>query len=221
MATKPKLNIVKPVLGYGKVSDTDFLARLNKIHTGTFGNPAYPTPPVDEPTFKAGIDAYAAAITAAIDGSKKDLADRQKKRAEVTLMMRLVGHYVEGACKGDMTTFLTSGFEAISSTRTPPGPLEIPSITKVDPGSTGQLLATVRPVAKAKSYEIRSAPLPAGQTAGAPPANATWTLTAATGTKPPIPINNLTPGTAYALQVRALGKLGYTDWSDTVNRICI
>lgn len=30
---------------------------------------------------------------------------------------------------------------------------------------------------------------------------------------------NLTPGTTYAFQVRALGPLGYTDYSDSVTRM--
>ena len=33
-------------------------------------------------------------------------------------------------------------------------------------------------------------------------------------------ISNLTPGATYAFQVRALGRLGYTDWSDSMTFIC-
>ena len=33
-------------------------------------------------------------------------------------------------------------------------------------------------------------------------------------TKPPTVLNNLTPGGTYTFQVRAYGKLGYSDWSD-------
>jgi len=34
-------------------------------------------------------------------------------------------------------------------------------------------------------------------------------------------INNLTPGTTYAFQVRAVGgSTGYTDWSDPVAHMC-
>ena len=40
-------------------------------------------------------------------------------------------------------------------------------------------------------------------------------------TKAAAPINGLTPGTMYAIQVRAYGKLGYTDWSDSATRMCI
>jgi hypothetical protein len=32
-------------------------------------------------------------------------------------------------------------------------------------------------------------------------------------------VTGLTPGTTYAFQVRALGRLGYTDWSDSANRM--
>jgi len=32
-------------------------------------------------------------------------------------------------------------------------------------------------------------------------------------------VNGLTPGTTYVFQVRALGRLGYTDWSGTVTRM--
>jgi len=35
-------------------------------------------------------------------------------------------------------------------------------------------------------------------------------------------ITGLTPGTTYAIQVRALGgSTGSGDWSDTVTRICV
>ena len=34
-------------------------------------------------------------------------------------------------------------------------------------------------------------------------------------------INDLRPGTVYAFRVRAYGKLGFTDWSPIVTRMCI
>jgi hypothetical protein len=32
-------------------------------------------------------------------------------------------------------------------------------------------------------------------------------------------IGNLIPGTMYTFQVRGLGRLGYTDWSDPLSRM--
>jgi hypothetical protein len=73
----------------------------------------------------------------------------------------------------------------------------------------------VKPVRNANGYDVRVVPL----ANGVPPGNGT--IVTATVAKTPIPINGLTPGTIYALQVRALGKLGYTDWSDSATRMVV
>ena len=68
-------------------------------------------------------------------------------------------------------------------------------------------------VAKAAVYHLRYAAVPSG--GGAP---ATWTEQFITSTKPTI-IEDLTPGTIFTFQVRPLGRLGFTNWSDAVNRM--
>lgn len=50
---------------------------------------------------------------------------------------------------------------------------------------------------------------------------ANWTIATVTAAAKPLPINNLTPGPIYAFQVRALGKLGHTDRSDSATRMAI
>jgi hypothetical protein len=204
---KTKVPIIKPVLGTTRITDTDFVARLNAIHDKMNGNPAYPNPPVDMPGFKTAIDAFSTAIAAALDGGKNAMAARDKARADVTVMFRLLGHYVEVACKDDMNTFVSSGFVAVTPRQKPTArPVAVPSITAVDQGNTGQLVVTIKPVAKARSYDIHYAP---AATAGAA---INWTtITVATAKPAPI-ICNLTPGTTYTFQVRAFGKLGYSDW---------
>jgi hypothetical protein len=52
------------------VSDADLVSRCNAVHDGMLNNPAYPAPPIDMPVFKTAIDAYAAAVAAALDGGK-------------------------------------------------------------------------------------------------------------------------------------------------------
>lgn len=69
-------------------------------------------------------------------------------------------------------------------------------------------------VPNAISYELRYAV----DTNGAP---TEWTLVLVTSAKSAVSIKPLTPGTIYAFQVRGLGKLGYTDWSDSVTRMVI
>jgi hypothetical protein len=214
---KTKLNnIIKPALGVTHMSDGDLLARLNAVHDGMLNNPAYPNPPVDMAGFKAAIDAYTSAVAAALDGGKAAIAARNKRRGDAVFMLRLLGHYVEVTCKGDTKTFISSGFVAAPAhQRTPAQPVSVPSIARVDQGNTGQLLVTIKPVPKARSYELRYALVPAGG------ATASWTTTLVPSTKPATAINNLTPGGKYTFQVRALGKLGLSDWSASVERMVI
>jgi hypothetical protein len=60
--------------------------------------------------------------------------------------------------------------------------------------------------AKARSYEVRYATITGG-TIGS------WAIQATTTVKSATPVDGLTPGTMYTFQVRALGRLGFTDWS--------
>ena len=56
--------------------------------------------------FKAAIDAYTSAVSAALGGGKAAFIERDKRRTDVIIMLRLLGHYIEGACKNDMATFV-------------------------------------------------------------------------------------------------------------------
>ena len=214
---KPRLNIIEPALGVTQIPDGDLLSRLNAVHEGMLNNPVYPNPPVDMAGFKAAIDAYTAAAAAALDGGKSAIVARDQRRRDAIIMLRLLGHYVEAACKNDMKTFLSSGFVAAPSRQpTPPQPVSAPSIVRVNQGNSGQLLVTIQPVARARSYELRYAPVPA-----AARATVNWTRIVVASTKPATPINNLTPGGNYTFQVRAFGKLGFSDWSAPVERMSI
>ena len=74
-------------------------------------------------------------------------------------------------------------------------------------------MVRVRPIPGALSYEVQYASIGADGKPGP------WTLVPPFTKSRPMPVNGLTPGTAYSLQVRALGKLGYTEWSSTATRI--
>jgi len=208
-----KLKQIKASLATGKILDADLVSRFNAVCIGMTGNPAYPNPTVDLANFKSAIDRYTASIADALDGSKKAIVERDTQREALVKIFQFLGHYVEHHCKDDMATFLSSGFEAASRTRTPAQSLPPAAILKVDQGNTGQLLLSIKALPKARSYEVRYAPLGTS----APPSWPTATFTSA---KKAAAVNNLTPGTTYAFQVRALGRLGYTDWSDSATRMC-
>jgi hypothetical protein len=210
------LKLIRVALNLGKALPEQILALGNTVLKGLTGNLNFPTPPVDLATFKTALDAYATYIVDAKDGGKKALALRDKQGAEVLRMIRALAMYVELNCKEDMTIFLTSGFEAKSTTRTPPRLPDQPTIVELEQGATGQFLAWVKAARYAKSYNVRVGVVGPG---GATPTS--WTTVTIPHAQRPALLNDLTPGTTYAVQVQAYGTVGYTEWSDSVTRMVI
>jgi hypothetical protein len=211
------MSIVKRIrlsLGFCRLLDADLLARARSILAGLTGNSAYPALPVDLAAFERRLQAFSDAISAAMDGSRRAIAERQKLRLEILSDLRLMAAYVENACKGDRSVLLSSGFEAAPSMRTPAQPLPVPAITGVDQGQTGQLLVNIKAVPKARSYELRYG---IAENGGAP---AAWASTPVAAVRR-ASVANLKPGTVYAFQVRAVNRAGCTDWSGPVFRMCI
>jgi hypothetical protein len=212
--TKPK--VIRPQLGFTRLTDDAFMTRVTTIIKGIDGNAKFPTPPVTAADLKNAADGLSTSMAAALDGSKKAVAEKRQKRTDLTLLLRALGHYVEIASAGDEGTLLSSGYEAASTTRnTTPQPLAQPYIVKVDQGTTGQLLVTAKSVSKARSYDLRYAVVGTGGVIGQ------YTTVTIPTVKQAQSFTPLPPGTLYTFQVRAYGKLGYTDWSDSVMRMVI
>ena len=210
-----KVKQIRPLEGYSNISDGDVVSRSVAVQTNMTGNSNYPNPPVDPAALKTATDSLSALIAESLDGSKKVIAEKNKQRKAVINMLRLLGRYVEISCKEDMAILQSSGFQPASITTAPPQPLPQPSIRKIHHGATsGQLLVQVQAVRGARSYDLRHSAIGNGGTPGE------WLTQLLTSVKSPVPFSGLTPGTTYAFQVRALGKLGYTDWCDSATSMC-
>jgi len=212
IAKGPKL--IKPLDGFVNVSDADVITRVNAVQTAMAGNANYPNPPVDLAVLKTNIDAFVALVAQAADGSKKVIAEKNKQRATVVEMVRMLGRYVEVASKGDMAIFQTSGFQPASTTRTRPRPLS-EKISKIGHGpNSGQAKIWLCALKDALSYTVRYAPIVNGT------APASWTEQPIGLLSAPMLLTGLTPGSTYAFQARASMKdHRYTDWSDSVTFI--
>jgi hypothetical protein len=209
---------LKVVAGLNKEPDNNVIARGHAVVKGMKGKPAFPNPPVDPAVLEVAVNNYAlAAAEALVDGGKKAIAAKKKQRGIVIPMLKKLAHYVQEACNNDndMVTLKSSGFEAAATTKVPSQALDQPSILKVDHGNPGELEVTIKPVKKARHYEVRS-----GVMAGGTTAPTSWTTETVPSARPAPTIKGLTPGTTYAIQVRAYGKVGYTGWSDPAIRIC-
>jgi len=207
--TKP----IKASVGFKDAGDV--VARANAVLGGLFtAKDDYAVPPIAEATLKVQTDALSAAMAAALDGGKKAIAERNRQKEVVIKSLRLLAHYAQENCKDDMTTFLKSGFQAVTINRTSAQPLS-EWIRKIVPGkNSGQFLVSLVARSDAWAYQVRCAPVGPGGTPG------TWIDEPVVNTKRPALVTGLTPGTTYAIQVRAITNSGYTDWTESITRIC-
>jgi hypothetical protein len=208
--------MIKAVADYGKALPEQILALGYAVLKGLTGSVNFTNPPIDLNVFKTALDAYSVLIGEAQDGGRKAITARNKQGEEVIRMLRALAAYVEFISKEDMNTFLSSGFQPRPGTRTPAQPLDQPIILSVDQGNSGQLLVSVQSVRKARNYELRLGTIGAD---GAMPAS--WSTRIVPNAKTAASFTGLTPGTTYAIQVRAYGVPGHTEWSDSAIRMVI
>jgi hypothetical protein len=197
---------------FRRQSAEQLVAMGGAIITGLANNPAFPAPPVDLKAVQAAADDLNAALAAQVHGGTAATAEKKNKQEALISILRKLKHYVEDNCGNDPAVLLSSGFQAASTTRDR-SPLANPSILSIDFGNSAELLLKVSPIARAKCYEVRSAAIGAGN------APAPW-QPAGLFTSSRITIADLVPGTSYAFQVRAIGAIGFTDWSNPVSRMC-
>ena len=206
------LNVIRVLLDLSRLTVAELLARANAVYAGLNLNPAYPNPPIPLSDFRTAIDDFSAALTAALDGGAKAIAHRNAVGEKLRVILRRLAHYVEANCNGDMTTFLSSGFRAVSNARTRARPLSEAIRTIASGPNSGEFLIGIVKVPDAVSYELRWAPV-SDSTVGE------WITQPVAQTRPPTLVKGLTPGASYAFQARALTRSGLTDWSASVARI--
>ena len=207
-------NKIKAKLAFHNVSDADAQQQFLAVLKGMKNNPAYPNPPVDMATYEKGVDSFATLLTDAQDGGKKALSAKDKQRVAMIKMHTLLGHYVEVACNDDPATFNTSGFIAVNRTKTAPQPLPGSSLQWIDRGpNSGEVIVKIAALIGAIAYELRYTLVANGGVLGP-----STTLTLTSPRK--VTITGLTPAGTYQFQVRALGKLGYNDWTTPMTFIC-
>src|SRR5262249_24965074 len=111
------------------------------------------------------------------------------------------------SCNDDPATFNTSGFIALTRTKTAPQSLAGSSFQWIDRGpNSGEIVVKIAALIGAIAYELRYTVVANG---GAPGSSTTLTQTSPRK----LTLTGLTPAGTYQFQVRALGKLGFNDWS--------
>jgi hypothetical protein len=203
------------MVGFKKMSAEQLIALAGAVIAGLTNNPALPAPTVDMKTVQAAADELNAALTAQAHGGKAATAEKNNKKEALIAILRTLKHYVEDHCGNDPAVLLSSGFQAASNMRNN-APLENPVILGIDFGNSTEMALKVPSVRHAKCYEVRTAVVSANNNIGP------WQPAGLFTSTKLLKFKELTPGTTYAFQVRAIGgSTGYSDWSNPFSRMCV
>jgi hypothetical protein len=170
---------------------------------------AFPNLPVPLSVLASLRVAFHNAVVAAAGGGTELIAQKNQARAALELALRQNAAYVESVAGENLAVLLSSGFKAVSQNRTS-SPLSTPVVLNIDNQFSTQLMLDLKGVTNARTYQSRVLT-----------AQGTVLTTVETTRAKRILIPNLTPGTVYTVQARAIGgSTGYSDWSDPTLKMC-
>jgi hypothetical protein len=200
--------------GFSSLSDSEAIALAGAVK-GVYAEKALATPPVDQQTLQTALDDVNGAIAAqAAGGGTAATVVKNKKRAVLDGLLRKLAHYVQANCNDDLQIVTNSGFQARAVAVRSTATLDKAQIQSVDNGHSTQLVVSVKKVPHAKMYQVQIAAVGANNTVGS------WQPAGVFTKSRSMTLAGLTPGTIYAVQVRALGgATGFGDWSDAVSHM--
>ena len=126
MANSATQHPIKAIMNFRGMTPHAVVTAAVNIQGTVYNNPKFAgtsPQPVDEPALKAAIDALVASNASAVDGGKKAVQQQRHDKEVVVNFLTQLAHWTEANCKGDLTTFLSSGFQAASSTKTKTPPV--------------------------------------------------------------------------------------------------
>ncbi|MGA9452628.1 MAG: fibronectin type III domain-containing protein [Verrucomicrobiia bacterium] len=201
---------LKVALNFNRMNDGDLSKFTNNVITCMTGNASFSKPPVAPADLGKLLDALDKTVAAATDGGITLTAAKNAAREALLAALRKIAAYVQIVADQDEALLLTSGFSPVNMSRSQ-SKLDVPLVVSVENEGTTKLTVHLKPVANARSYEVRAV------NGAATPAASVISTQARR-----VVLGNLTPGTTYNIQARAVGgSEGYSEWSDPVSHMAI
>ena len=207
---KPTNTVNRVSFGFARLNDAALDTFTGNVIVKMTDNPGFTTPQVSLADLTEAQNAFKDAINNAIHGGKRATALKNAARENLINLLRKEAAYVHSVAGNDLPLLLSSGFDVASTNRTRV-PLPTPVVERIGNPMTTKLGLRLRPVPRAATYEVRISYGSEG-----------WQAIGSFTQARSILIENLTPGTVYNVQARAVGgSTGYSDWSDPVSHMAI
>lgn len=198
---------LKVSLGYNSYPDAALDEMTTAIITGMTGNTSFPTPTVPLADVTALQTTFRNDMAAAANGGTQLTARKNQSRQLLCDALDSNALYVQSIARYNLAVLLSSGYQAASTNRAQTQ-LPAPTILALENELSTQLVLRLSPIANAYCYEVQT------KNGGG------WTPAGVFTQARKIILPNLTPGTTYGVQARAIGGLtGYSDWSDPSSHI--
>lgn len=200
--------IVKTSLAFAEYTDGELETFCEGVVASMTNNTHFPNPAVSLASLQQSAGQFQAALAAMAQGGKSATAAKNVARSELVTMLRQQALYVQTASANQLPVLFSSGFDAIRTNRAQ-SPLATPNIVEIKNDVSTQLLVRATPIPNARAYEVQ---VRTGQ--------GEWKTAGLYTRARRMVLENLTPGTMYNVQVRAIGgSTGYSAWSDPVSRM--
>jgi hypothetical protein len=198
---------LKVVLTYNSYPDAVLDELTTAIIAAMTGNAAFPSPTIPLATVTTLQTTFRNALAAAANGGTPLTAAKNQARQALLDALDANALYVQTGARYDLAMLLSSGYQAASTNRAQTQ-LPAPKIQGLENQMSTQLVVRLSPIANAYCYEVQT------KNGGG------WTPAGSFTAARKIILTNLTPGTVYNVQARAIGgTTGYSDWSDPSARI--
>lgn len=188
-----------------RMADAAVLALGNRVASALLNNTHFPSPSPDLFDLNSAIDAYSSSMAKAVQGSLKDIAQKNADKKTLVDLLCDECDYVNITAKGDLIALSSCGFD-LSKDRQPKV-LGIPD-AKTERGIAGEMILFTPAVRGAFSYRHQYT---------TDPSATLWQEVVST--RATCKIAGLVPGTVYYFRIIAIGTKNQVTVSNVVSKM--
>jgi len=206
----PKIMAKSYILrNYGRKKDAALGDFTLHVADSLDGNPVFTTPTITPAILRTKAAAFATAVSVCEDGTTQDTEHKNVLRNDLIATLDDEANYVELIAKGNREQLLSSGYEVATAGGTSPVPVGTTAILSINNLTSGKMELELQVADNAWAYELEVSSAPG-----------VWVHNKTITDPHDAVLENLTPGTLYAIRARALGSKNQTSvWCEPVSHM--